>query len=85
MGSAQTIIVTSIATQAMQMEHPTTEAIWSRAVEIFDGEELAHEWMNHPLPILGDHTPLEYAQSGEVEKQREVLTILARLDYGMFS
>jgi putative toxin-antitoxin system antitoxin component (TIGR02293 family) len=69
----------------MQMEHPTTEAIWSRAVEIFDGEELAHEWMNHPLPILGDQTPLEYAQSGEIEKQREVLTILARLDYGMFS
>jgi putative toxin-antitoxin system antitoxin component (TIGR02293 family) len=84
-GSAQTIIATSIATQAMQMENPSAAAIWSRAIEIFEGEELAREWMNHPLPILGDHTPKEYADSGDAEKQREVLTILARLDYGMFS
>jgi uncharacterized protein (DUF2384 family) len=85
MGSAETIIATSISTQAIQMEHPTAEAIWSRAIEIFDGEELAHEWMNNPLPILDHITPQQYADSGDADKQREVLTILARLDYGMFS
>jgi uncharacterized protein (DUF2384 family) len=85
MGSAQTIIATSIAAQAVQMERPTPEAIWSRAVEIFDGEELAREWMNNPLPILDHHTPQQYADSGDAGKQRQVLTILARLDYGMFS
>jgi uncharacterized protein (DUF2384 family) len=84
-GSAETIIATSITTQALQMENPSAAAIWSRALEIFEGEELAREWMNHPLPILADHTPQEYAESGDAEKQREVLTILARLDYGMFS
>jgi uncharacterized protein (DUF2384 family) len=84
-GSAQTIIATSIDVQAMQMEHPSAEAIWSRAIEIFDREDLAREWMKHPLPILADHTPQEYAESGDAEKQREVLTILSRLDYGMFS
>jgi len=67
------------------MEHPSPEAIWSRAVEIFDGEQLAREWMDHPLPLLEDHTPQEYADSGDAGKQRQVLTILARLDYGMFS
>ena len=67
------------------MENPSAGHIWSRALEIFEGEELAREWMNHPLPILADHTPQEYADSGDAEKQREVLTILARLDYGMFS
>ena len=71
--------------QALQMENPSAAAIWSRALEIFEGEELAREWMNYPLPILADHTPQEYTDSGDAEKQREVLTILARLDYGMFS
>ena len=85
MGSSQTILATSIAAQAMQMEHPSPAAVWSRAVEIFDGEELAREWMNNPLPILDHSTPQQYSDSGEPEKQRQVLTILARLDYGMFS
>ena len=73
MGSTQTI-ATSIAQQAMQMEHPSREAIWSRAVEIFDGEEFAREWMNNPLPILDHNTPQQYADSGDAEKQRQVLT-----------
>jgi uncharacterized protein (DUF2384 family) len=85
MGAAQTAGATSIATQRMQMENPSAEVIWSRAVEIFDGEELAREWMNNPLPILDNHTPQQYADSADGEKQREVLTVLARLDYGMFS
>jgi uncharacterized protein (DUF2384 family) len=67
------------------MERPTFEAIWSRALEIFEGEDLAREWMDNPLPILDHHTPRQYAESGNADKQRQVLTILARLDYGMFS
>jgi len=45
-------------------------------------EELAHNWMNTRLPILDQHTPAQY---GGAAKQREVLMILVRIDYGMFS
>jgi hypothetical protein len=41
--------------------------------------------MDNPLPILDHHTPRQYANSGNADNEREVLTILARLDYGMFS
>ncbi len=67
------------------MAHPSTESIWARAIEIFDGEELAREWMNTPMPLLENHTPQQYADSGDAGRQRQVLTILARIDYGMYS
>lgn len=69
----------------MQMAHPTAETIWARAIEIFDGEDLARDWMNTRFPILDDHTPQEYANSGDADRQREVLTMLGRIDYGMFT
>ena len=39
--------------------------------------------MDNSIPILGGQTPQQYADSGDAEKQREVLTILARIDCGM--
>lgn len=85
MGATRTPAVTSHAELANQLEHPTANAIWARAIEVFGREEVARRWMNTPLPILDEHTPQEYSDSGDLAKQREVLAILVRIDYGMFS
>jgi len=77
--------VTSEAEQAFQLEHPSEEIVWARAVEVFGNEDLANKWMRTPLPILEQHTPEEYARSNDAAKQRETLIILGRIDYGLFS
>src|SRR5258708_2516003 len=69
--------------QACQLEHPSSEVIWQRAIEVFGTEELARKWMQTPLPILDARTPEHYALSGDSGKQREVLVILGRIDYGI--
>jgi len=76
---------TGLPQQSYQLEHPSAEAIWKRAIEVFSSEELARKRMDTPLPILGQSTPQLYSSSGDVAKQREILTILGRIDYGMFS
>ena len=77
--------MTSIAEQGYQLEHPSAEIIWARAVEVFGDEEKARHWMQTTLPILDHHAPEEYAQSGDAGKQREVLGVLGAIDWGMFS
>ncbi len=85
MGATRSPAVTGLPEQSFQLEHPSAEAIWKRAVEIFGNEDLARKWMHTALPILGQSTPEQYSSSGEAAKQREILTILGRIDYGMFS
>jgi uncharacterized protein (DUF2384 family) len=85
MGAFRTPAATGHSELAYQLEHPSREIIWSRAVEVFGGEELARKWMETSLPILDQHTPQQYADSEDAAKQREVLMILTRIDYGMFS
>jgi uncharacterized protein (DUF2384 family) len=85
MGAPHTPVVTGYPELACQLEHPSHDLIKSRALEVFGSEELAQKWMNTMLPILNQHTPAQYAESGDVAKQREVLMILVRIDYGMFS
>ena len=85
MGATQTLDATPLAEIKLQMEHPTPEAIHSRALEVFDGVELAREWLDTPLMILAGKTPAECAASGDNEQMREVLRILTRIDYGMYS
>ena len=85
MGATRIPAVTGLPEQSYQLEHPSPEAIWERAVEVFGGEDLARKWMNTALPILNQSTPEQYSSSGDAAKQREILTILGRIDYGMFS
>jgi uncharacterized protein (DUF2384 family) len=85
MATKRSPAVTSEAEQAYQLEHPTRDVIWARAVEVLGSPELAEEWMRTPLPLLDQHTPDQYAKSKEKEKRREVLIILGRIDYGLFS
>jgi uncharacterized protein (DUF2384 family) len=85
MGATRTPAITAPPEQAYQLEHPTAEIIRARAVEIFGKEDLAAEWLRTPLPILDGCTPEQYALSEDIAKRREVLVILGRIDYGMFS
>lgn len=85
MGATRSPVVTGLPEQSFQLEHPSSEAIWKRAVEVFGNEDLARKWMDTPLPILGQSTPEQYSCSGDAAKQREILTILGRIDYGIFS
>ncbi len=85
MGATRTPAVTGSAELAYQLAHPSGEMIWSRAIEVFGGEELAKKWVETPLPILDHQTPRHCADSGDAAKQREVLMILNRIDFGMFS
>ena len=85
MGAFRTPAVTGHSELAYQLEHPSGELIWSRAVEVFGGDDLAKKWMETALPILDQQTPQQCADSGDAEKQRAVLMILTRIDYGMFS
>lgn len=85
MGAVRTPAVTGASELAYQLDHPSSEVIWSRAVEVFGSDELARKWMQTPLPILGGQSPQQCSDSGEANKQREVLIILNRIDFGMFS
>ena len=85
MDATRSPAVTGLPEQSYQLEHPSAEAIWQRAVEVFGSEELARKWMHTPLPILDQSTPEQYSSSGDAAKQREILAILGRIDYGMFS
>jgi uncharacterized protein (DUF2384 family) len=85
MGTIRTPAVTGISEQALQLAHPSPEIIWARALEVFGNQDKAHRWMKTALPILNDSTPEQYALSQNEEKQREVLTVLGRIDYGIYS
>jgi uncharacterized protein (DUF2384 family) len=85
MGATRVPAATGLPEQAYQLEHPSSEVIWQRAIEVFGNEELARKWLQTPLPILNEYTPEQCALSGDSAKQREVLVILGRIDYGIFS
>jgi len=84
MGAFRTPAVTGHSELALQLEHPNPDIIWARAVEVLGGEALAGKWMDTPLTVLDGNSPREYADSGDLGKQREILMILNRIDYGMF-
>ena len=85
MGAIRTPAATGISEQALQLAHPTPEIIWARALEVFGNQDKAQRWMQTALPILGGSTPEQYSLSNKEEKQREVLTILGQIEYGIYS
>jgi uncharacterized protein (DUF2384 family) len=85
MGSTRTNLVTGVPEQALQLEHPSAEILWARALEVFGDEEKARRWMRTALPILSGGTPEQYSLSQDTEKQRQVLTILGQIEYGIYS
>ena len=85
MEGTRVIAVTSVSEQAVHLEHPSPEIIWARALEVFGSEEKARRWMRTALPILGGSTPEQYSLSQDKDKQRQVLTILGQIEYGIYS
>ena len=76
---------TSAEQLAAQLEHPTADAIWNRALEVFGDEAKARSWMKTPRDLFAGRNPEEIAASGDAAEQRRVLQVLVRIDYGVFS
>ena len=68
-----------------QLEHPSANSIWSRALEVFGDENKARSWMDTPRDIFGGRSPQGLVATGDVAEQRHVLEVLLRIDYGVFS
>jgi uncharacterized protein (DUF2384 family) len=85
MGSLQGPTSTSADQLAAQLEHPSANAIWNRALEVFGEETKARSWMNSPRDFFGGRAPKDLVATGDAEEQRRVLETLLRIDYGVFS
>ena len=70
---------------AEQLEHPSAQSIWTRALEVFGDEGKARSWMNTPRDIFDGRSPQDLAATGRADEQRRVLQILVRIEYGVFS
>jgi putative toxin-antitoxin system antitoxin component (TIGR02293 family) len=70
---------------AAQLEHPSAQAIWDRALEVFGDETRARHWMATPRGVLGGRSPQQLAATGEPAEQRHALEVLIRIEYGIFS
>jgi uncharacterized protein (DUF2384 family) len=70
---------------AGQLQHPSANSIWTRALEVFGDEAKARSWMDSPGDIFGGRSPQDLAATGDAAEQRRVLEVLLRIDYGVFS
>jgi uncharacterized protein (DUF2384 family) len=68
-----------------QLQHPTAEAIWKRAVEIFGDETKGKSWIAARRDIFDGQSPQQLIATGDVSQLRRVLEVLIRIDYGVFS
>lgn len=55
--------------------------LWSRAVDVFENEKGARDWLKQPALGLGGRIPLETAKSEAGAHEVDVL--LQRIDYGV--
>lgn len=60
------------------------DRIRTRAIEVLGDQAEAERWLESPKPALGGRIPLDVAQQGE-EGERQVMDLLGRLEYGIFS
>jgi uncharacterized protein (DUF2384 family) len=67
------------------LAHPSANSVWSRALETFGDETKARHWMSTPRDIFEGRSPQELVNVGDPAEQRRVLTVLIRIDYGVFS
>ena len=85
MRATQTQAATSVPEIKLQLDHPSAEIIWARALEVFGNEDKARRWMDTPRAIFQGSTPQQLSDSGNIQRQREVLEALVAIDYGMYS
>jgi uncharacterized protein (DUF2384 family) len=67
------------------LANPTADLVWSRALQTFGDEAKARHWMSAPRDIFDGRSPQELVDTGDPDEQRRVLTVLIRIDYGVFS
>lgn len=70
---------------AAQLQHPDAHQVWLRAVEVFGDEGQARSWMDTPRDLFDGSAPQDLVDSGDASKQRRVLEVLLRIDYGVLS
>ena len=85
MGSLQRQSPTAPEQLAAQLEHPSANAVWNRALEVFGDETKARSWMDSPRDAFDGRTPQDLVATGDFGEQRRVLEALLRIDYGVFS
>jgi uncharacterized protein (DUF2384 family) len=85
MSGLQTPIVTTPENLERQLEHPTAQAVWARAIEVFGDEERARSWLTSSREIFGGCSPEELISTADPGQLRRVLEVLIRIDYGVFS
>jgi uncharacterized protein (DUF2384 family) len=68
-----------------ELAHPNASTVWTRALETFGDETKARHWMNAPRDIFDGRSPQQLVDTGDPAEQRLVLTVLIRIDYGVFS
>lgn len=59
------------------------DAVIARAVEVFGSAEKARGWLDDPNLLLADATPGSLISTPE--GVQSVLTVLGRIEYGVFS
>ena len=59
------------------------DAVIARAVEVFGSEKKSRGWLNDPNLVLADATPRSLLSTPEGVQR--VLTVLGRIEYGVFS
>jgi hypothetical protein len=52
------------------------------AAKVFESQEIASDWLNRPLALLGHKSPADVIRDGDLEAVR---TILGRIEYGVYS
>ncbi len=85
MGTTPARKVSSEAELEEQLRNPTPDIVRARALEVLGNNEKATRWLSQPRPIFDDHSPNDLIATGDPEKMREVLGILLRVEFGVYS
>jgi len=78
-------IVTSPEELAEQLQHPTAEIVWKRAIEVFGDNAKAKSWMTSPRQIFDGSSPDQLICGANPDRLRQVLETLIRIEYGVYS
>ena len=59
------------------------EQVLARAIEVFETRENALEWLNSPIPTLGNRSPMSYL--GTPDGIQRVLNLLGQIEWGLIT
>jgi putative toxin-antitoxin system antitoxin component (TIGR02293 family) len=59
------------------------EQVLARAIEVFESREDALEWLNSPIPTLGNKSPMSYL--GTPDGILRVMNLLGQMEWGLIT